>query len=82
MKKIKSVVSKLLVTALAASFALMLPGCADAESVLPEYADDKTMTLGAWGAPPPHERRIRNFCGGGVQLRVSGFQAAHLVGAA
>ena len=74
MKKIKSVVSKLLVTALAASFALMLPGCADAESVLPEYTDDKTITLGAWGAPPPTKEGYETFAAAGFNFAFQDFR--------
>lgn len=74
MKKIKSVVSKLLVTVLAASFALMLPGCADAESVLPEYTDDKTMTLGAWGAPPPTKEGYETFAAAGFNCAFQDFR--------
>lgn len=74
MKKIKSVISKLVVTALAASFALMLPGCADAESVLPEYADDKTMTLGAWGAPPPTKEGYETFAAAGFNCAFQDFR--------
>lgn len=52
MKKFKSVINKSVVAVLFASVALALPSCGKNERELPEYADDKTMTLGAWGGPP------------------------------
>ena len=64
------------------SVALAIPACGKVERELPEYADDKTMTLGAWGAPIPTQEGYNIFAEAGFnctfwdwrQLTTTAFQ--------
>ena len=82
MKKIKSIINRLVVSVLLLSVALAIPACGKVERELPEYADDKTMTLGAWGAPIPTQEGYNIFAEAGFnctfldwrQLTTTAFQ--------
>ena len=61
----KTIVNKFLAAVLFASVALMVPGCGKTEAVLPDYTDDKAMTLGVWGSPPPTREGYEVFAEAG-----------------